>query len=126
MCVCVNAERGQPALSGPENQIDLNFMRIRAGGGGGRDPDWVTPAAFIRTAPHTHQRTRRCALNKEEKDEKNAKRIRKVNRSGSLPPPLPSLPCSGRVGVRGKNEKKIRRKLKKIRESKLFGCRLKT
>ena len=53
VCVCVNAERGQPALSGPENQIDLNFMRIRAGGGGGRDPDWVTPAAFIRTVPHT-------------------------------------------------------------------------
>ena len=50
----------RPAASGrrspgPKNQIDLNIgRRVRAGGVGGRDPVWVTPAAFALTALHTH------------------------------------------------------------------------
>ena len=58
VCVCECGTR--PAACGrrspgPKNHIDLNFgRRVRAGGGGGRDPVWVTPAAFALTAPHTH------------------------------------------------------------------------
>ena len=72
MCpyVCVNAERGRRPASGAKVQIDCYFgRRFRAGGGGWRDPVWVTPAAFILTAPHTHtsqrmkrvRAARRCA-----------------------------------------------------------------
>ena len=63
----------RPAASGrrspgPKNQIDLNIgRRVRAGGVGGRDPVWVTPAAFALTALHTQtsqgtRRFARCAL----------------------------------------------------------------
>ena len=58
--VCVDTERGwRPALRrfpGPTIQIDLNFRRrVRAGGDGGRDPVWVTLAAFYSHCPlHTH------------------------------------------------------------------------